>query len=58
MQLGSGAQGTSQGAPRSAAPAAASAAPQKSAPASAEEEIPTINLDDEREEIKIEDVPF
>jgi len=28
------------------------------APASVEEEIPTINLDDEQEEIKIEDVPF
>ena len=28
------------------------------APAAAEEEIPTINLDDEQEEIKLEDVPF
>ncbi len=53
MQLGSRAQGTSAGAPRSAA--APSAAP-KSAPV--EEEIPTINLDDESEEIRIEDVPF
>ena len=63
MQLGSRAQGGSgsgQGAPqRSAAPTqSSSAAPQKSAPAPIEEEIPTINLDDEREEIKIEDVPF
>ncbi|MFZ3032120.1 MAG: single-stranded DNA-binding protein [Candidatus Moraniibacteriota bacterium] len=65
MQLGSRAQGGSQGgsyaggqgAARSAAPAAAAAAP-KSAPAPVEEEIPTINLDDERDEIKIEDVPF
>jgi len=63
MQLGSRAQGSSQGqgAPRSAAPAAGmaatgAAAPKKQAPA--EEEIPTINLDDERDEIKIEDVPF
>ncbi len=65
MQLGSRAQGGApgQGASRSAAPASAAAvaggtaaAPRKSAPA--EEEIPTINLDDERDEIKIEDVPF
>ncbi|MDP2837663.1 MAG: single-stranded DNA-binding protein [Candidatus Moranbacteria bacterium] len=59
MQLGSRAQGSSgQGAPRNTAPAAASTAPKKGSPAPAEEEIPTINLDDEREEIKIEDVPF
>ncbi len=56
MQLGSRAQGSGQGMGRSAAPAAAGAAPSKSAPV--EEEIPTINLDDEKEEIKIEDVPF
>lgn len=59
MQLGSRAQGSSQGQhmARSAAPAAAGAAPAaKSAPI--EEEIPTINLDDEKDEIKIEDVPF
>lgn len=54
MQLGSRAQGSSQGAPRSTAGAAP--APTKSAPV--EEEIPTINLDDEKDEIKIEDVPF
>ena len=53
MQLGSRAQGgSSTAAPR---PAASPAAP-KSAPV--EEEIPTINLDDESEEIRIEDVPF
>ncbi|MBP9728261.1 MAG: single-stranded DNA-binding protein [Candidatus Moranbacteria bacterium] len=62
MQLGSRAQGSSQGqgVPRGNAPAkmasAGAVAPQKSAPV--EEEIPTINLDDERDEIKIEDVPF
>ena len=61
MQLGSRAQGGAQGqggAPRASAPAvaAAPAAASKSAPV--EEEIPTINLDDERDEIKIEDVPF
>ena len=61
MQLGSRAQGGAQGqggAPRAsaAAVAAAPAAASKNAPV--EEEIPTINLDDERDEIKIEDVPF
>lgn len=30
----------------------------KSAPIAADDDIPTINLDDEKEEIKIEDVPF
>lgn len=45
-------------APTNAAPAVAPAT--KPAPAKQEEEIPTINLDDEKgdEEIKIEDVPF
>lgn len=53
MQMGSRAQGSSQGAPRPATPAAA-------APAAnvRPEEIPTINLDEEAEEIRIEDVPF
>ena len=59
MQLGSRAQGGSQGggsrpgvvpAPTSGVSAA------KNAPL--EEEIPTINLDDEAEDIRIEDVPF
>ncbi len=63
MQLGSRAQGSggqaSGGYPSSsntARPAAQRSAPQ-SAAAPIEEEIPTINLDDERE-IRIEDVPF
>lgn len=58
MQLGSRAQGSAQG-------ASAGPRPQAQAPASGaksgtpmEEEIPTINLDDESEEIRIEDVPF
>lgn len=55
MQLGNRAQGSGQGGARQATPAT-SAPSTKSAPA--EEEIPTINLDDERDEIKIEDVPF
>ncbi|MDD2766755.1 MAG: single-stranded DNA-binding protein [Candidatus Moranbacteria bacterium] len=64
MQLGSRAsgQGSSQGtnAPRSTAPTQRPNTPQSraQAPAPIEEEIPTINLDDERDEIKIEDVPF
>jgi single-strand DNA-binding protein len=56
MQLGSRSQGQGLGggAPRPAT------APQKHSgrPAPAEEEIPTINLDDEKDEIRIEDVPF
>lgn len=59
MQLGSRAQGASggQGGARNAAPAAA-AAPVAAKNTPVEEEIPTINLDDEKDEIKIEDVPF
>jgi single-strand DNA-binding protein len=60
MQLGSRPQGGGQsadGSRRSYAPraAAASAAPVAKP---REEEIPTINLDDEKDDIKIEDVPF
>lgn len=59
MQLGSRAQGASggQGGARNATSAAATA-PVAAKNAPAEEEIPTINLDDEKDEIKIEDVPF
>ncbi len=63
MQMGSraggGAPGGSTSAPRAAsqaAPAAAAAAP-VAASQIPEEEIPTINLEEE-EEVKIEDVPF
>lgn len=52
MQMGSRAAGASQGAPRQAAPLAAPSTNVKP------EEIPTINLDEEAEEIRIEDVPF
>ncbi len=65
MQLGSRAQGTSSGSSQDARTAGAGAGgyspsgqSQNSKPAPAEEEIPTINLDDEQDEIKIEDVPF
>ncbi len=60
MQLGSRAQGGGQGGSYQASSAPRPAArPAAAAPAAApmEEEIPTINLDDEKE-IRIEDVPF
>lgn len=69
MQLGSRAQG-SQGSGQSGAPRAASAGASagggayagashhQQAKAPVEEEIPTINLDDEKDDIRIEDVPF
>lgn len=53
MQLGSR--------PRNAAPpsqTAPTAAPAQPKPETKEEEIPTINLEDEEDEVKIEDVPF
>ncbi|HMN19401.1 MAG TPA: single-stranded DNA-binding protein [Candidatus Moranbacteria bacterium] len=57
MQMGQRAQNSgaprSQTPQRSAAPAAAAAAP-----VAAADEIPTINLDDEQGEVRIEDVPF
>lgn len=57
MQLGSRAQGSTGGAPaRREAPAQSGSQSNQNAPV--EEEIPTINLDDEKDEIKIEDVPF
>lgn len=57
-QGGSGGQGSggSQGG-YSRPTTSGAAAPQKAAPKE-EDEIPTINLDDELDEIKIEDVPF
>jgi single-strand DNA-binding protein len=57
MQLGSRAQGS---APRPAGSYNAPSAPSRpAAPATeAEEEIPTINLDEEQDEVRIEDVPF
>ncbi|MEF3692365.1 MAG: single-stranded DNA-binding protein [Candidatus Moraniibacteriota bacterium] len=71
MQFGAKPQGAGQGNYNSARPASNNVAPANQnqnqsqnapannpAPAPAEEEIPTINLDEEQEEIKIEDVPF
>ena len=59
MQLGSKAQGGGTGNySRPAAPSTPSA-PMANKPAPAEEEsIPTINLDEEQDEVRIEDVPF
>lgn len=53
MQMGSRAQGSSQNTSRPLA--ATAAAPKENVKP---EEIPTINLDEEAEEIRIEDVPF
>ena len=55
MQLGSRARGAA-GFSSPTAPAPAPVQPVASAPV--EEQIPTINLDEEEEEVKIEDVPF
>jgi len=52
MQLGSKPQGGGSFSPGAPAPTA------PSAPTAAAEEIPTINLDEEEDEVKIEDVPF
>lgn len=59
MQMGSRAQGSS--APRQTAPmgmGAAAAAPVTNRPQPVAEEIPTINLDEEQDEVRLEDVPF
>ncbi len=56
MQLGSRAGGAPAGQAAPRTPSSTPAANRNAAPAQ-EEEIPTINLDDEKE-IKIEDVPF
>jgi single-strand DNA-binding protein len=60
MQLGSRAQGSGGSAERAPRPVAAASAAggAKAASTPLEEEIPTINLDDDSEEIRIEDVPF
>lgn len=69
MQFGAKPQGAGQGGYNSARPASNNVAPTNQnqntpannpspAPTPVEEEIPTINLDEEQEEIKIEDVPF
>lgn len=56
MQLGSKAQGSGNYSP--SRPSSAPQTNQAAAPSSPAEEIPTINLDEEQDEVKIEDVPF
>lgn len=56
MQLGNRTQGSGGGAPRSNPQPAASS--QSNSKPVADNEIPTINLDDEVDDIRIEDVPF
>jgi len=55
MQMGSRPQG---GGSYNRPAAAATAAPQSAKPEPIAEEIPTINLDEEQDEVKLEDVPF
>jgi single-strand DNA-binding protein len=56
MQMGSRPQGSGAGSYNRPPASAPQAAPKNNAPV--EESIPTINLDDEPNEIRIEDVPF
>lgn len=61
MQLGSRPMGQGGAPARSDAassPRSFDRSQSKSAPAAEDDDIPTINLDDEKDEIKIEDVPF
>lgn len=58
MQLGSRAQGSASGAPYGSSNSSGSASPARQPQPSPAEEIPTINLDEEPDEVKIEDVPF
>ena len=58
MQLGSRAQGAPAGGNAGSYNKPAAPAQPQNNQASAEEEIPTINLDEEQDEIRLEDVPF
>jgi single-strand DNA-binding protein len=58
MQLGSKPRGASATQPSAPANAAMPAANKPSAKPKEDDSIPTINLDDEKDDIKIEDVPF
>ncbi|HHE45901.1 MAG TPA: single-stranded DNA-binding protein [Candidatus Moranbacteria bacterium] len=57
MQLGSRPQGSSTS-QSSSNPASPSNQNNNTSPKAPEEQIPTIDLDEEEEEVKIEDVPF
>ena len=58
MQLGARSQGSTGSAGGYNRPAPSPQAAQPAGNTPAEEEIPTINLDEEQDEVKIEDVPF
>lgn len=58
MQLGSRPQGQGGGSSFSPRPQSAPNSPTNTVPVAKEEEIPTINLDEEQDEVKLEDVPF
>lgn len=58
MQLGSRAAGSSSAPGSFNKPVTATAQQRPQQDARAEEEIPTINLDEEQDEVRIEDVPF
>jgi single-strand DNA-binding protein len=58
MQLGSRAQGSSTAPGSFNKPASVAKSPVASHAKETEEEIPTINLDEEQDEIRLEDVPF
>lgn len=58
MQLGSRAAGTSSAPGSFNKPVSAPQRPQENNSSQIEEEIPTINLDEEQDEVRLEDVPF
>jgi single-strand DNA-binding protein len=58
MQLGSRAAGTSSAPGSFNKPVSAPQRPQENNNSQIEEEIPTINLDEEQDEVRLEDVPF
>ncbi|HEX8974331.1 MAG TPA: single-stranded DNA-binding protein [Patescibacteria group bacterium] len=58
MQMGSRPSGAGSGSYNRLAPQASTPAPASKPAAPAAEEIPTINLDEESDEVRIEDVPF
>ncbi len=58
MQMGSRAQGSSGPRPAPMGMGAAAATATRPQPQQVAEEIPTINLDEEQDEVRLEDVPF
>lgn len=58
MQMGSRAQGSASNRPAMGTAPQSSSRPNTAQQAAAAEEIPTINLDEEQDEVRLEDVPF